>query len=82
MTNDSSPVFYDVDPARLDDICFEGPGYIQLSTTTMKLSQDTYTAIEDSSHTHSYRPDVEVYFNPDPQNTVYEVWIPVKKKQV
>ena len=62
MTNDSSPVFYDVDPARLDDICFEGPGYIQLSTTTMKLSQDTYTEIEDSSHTHSYRPDVEVYY--------------------
>ena len=28
----------------------------------MKLSQDTYTEIEDSSHTHSYRPDVEVYY--------------------
>lgn len=28
MTNDGSPVFYDVEPARLDDICFEGKGYI------------------------------------------------------
>lgn len=26
-------------------------------------------------------PDIEVYFQPDPQNTTYEVWIPVKKKQ-
>lgn len=24
-------------------------------------------------------PDVEVYFNPDPNNTQYEVWIPIKK---
>lgn len=24
-------------------------------------------------------PDVEVYFNPDPNNTKYEVWIPIKK---
>ena len=26
-------------------------------------------------------PDIEVYFNPDPQKTTYEVWIPVKKEQ-
>lgn len=26
-------------------------------------------------------PDVEVYFNPDPQDTAYEVWIPVRKKR-
>ena len=26
-------------------------------------------------------PDIEVYFDPNPQNTTYEVWIPVKKKQ-
>ncbi len=25
-------------------------------------------------------PDIEVYFNPDPRDTAYEVWIPVKKK--
>ena len=35
-----------------------------------------------SGYEFTYGPDVEVYFNPDPQNTVYEVWIPVKKKQV
>lgn len=61
MTNDSSPVFYDVEPARLDDICFDGKGYILLSGTTMKLSQDTYTAINDGK-THAYKPDVEVYY--------------------
>lgn len=26
-------------------------------------------------------PDIEVYFNPNPENTAYEVWIPVQKKQ-
>lgn len=61
MTNDSSPVFYDVEPARLDDICFDGKGYIPLSGTTMKLSQDTYTDINDGK-THAYKPDVEVYY--------------------
>ena len=25
-------------------------------------------------------PDIEVYFEPDPQNTSYEVWIPVRKR--
>lgn len=25
-------------------------------------------------------PDVEVYFDPNPANTAYEVWIPVRKK--
>ena len=34
-----------------------------------------------SGYEFTYGPDVEVYFNPDPQNTVYEVWVPVKKKQ-
>lgn len=61
MTNDGSPVFYNVEPARLDDICFDGKGYILLSGTTMKLSQDTYTAINDGK-THAYKPDVEVYY--------------------
>lgn len=26
-------------------------------------------------------PDIEVYFEPDPQNTSYEVWIPVRKSR-
>lgn len=26
-------------------------------------------------------PDLEVYFEPDPQHTAYEVWLPVRKKQ-
>ena len=26
-------------------------------------------------------PDVEVYFDPDPQDTAFEVWIPVRKRQ-
>lgn len=26
-------------------------------------------------------PDIEVYFEPNPENTAYEVWIPVRKRQ-
>jgi len=34
-----------------------------------------------SGYEYGNAPDIEVYLNPDPQNTKYEVWIPVVKKQ-
>ncbi len=34
-----------------------------------------------SGYEYGNAPDVEVYLNPDPLNTQYEVWIPVIKKQ-
>lgn len=34
-----------------------------------------------SGYEYANAPDIEVYLNPDPQNTQYEVWIPVTKKQ-
>lgn len=34
-----------------------------------------------SGYEFAQGPDIEVYLNPDPQDTAYEVWIPVKKKQ-
>lgn len=33
-----------------------------------------------SGYEYDNAPDIEVYLNPDPQNTKYEVWIPVIKK--
>lgn len=33
-----------------------------------------------SGYEYGSAPDIEVYQNPDPQNAVYEVWIPVTKK--
>lgn len=33
-----------------------------------------------SGYEYGNAPDVEVYINPDPQNAVFEVWIPVIKK--
>lgn len=33
-----------------------------------------------SGYEYANAPDIEVYLNPDPQNTKYEVWIPVIKK--
>ena len=32
-----------------------------------------------SGYEYANAPDIEVYLNPDPQNTQYEVWIPVVK---
>ena len=34
-----------------------------------------------SGYEYADGPDVEVYLDPDPQNTQYEVWIPVIKKE-
>lgn len=34
-----------------------------------------------SGYEYGDAPDIEVYINPDPQNTIFEVWVPVKKKQ-
>lgn len=33
-----------------------------------------------SGYEYGSAPDIEVYLNPDPQNAMYEVWIPVVKK--
>ncbi len=33
-----------------------------------------------SGYEYANAPDIEVYLNPDPNNTQYEVWIPVTKK--
>lgn len=33
-----------------------------------------------SGYEYGDAPDIEVYINPDPQNTIFEVWVPVKKK--
>lgn len=33
-----------------------------------------------SGYEYANAPDIEVYLNPDPQNAIYEVWIPVKRK--
>ncbi len=33
-----------------------------------------------SGYEYGNAPDIEVYLNPDPQNAVFEVWIPVIRK--
>ncbi len=34
-----------------------------------------------SGYEYGEAPDIEVYISPDPQNAVYEVWVPVVKKK-
>lgn len=59
-TMDSTPIFYSLDMNRLDDYDFNGR--IFADQLEIKLSQYTYTAINDSSRMHSYKPDVTVYY--------------------
>lgn len=33
-----------------------------------------------SGYEYDNGPDIEVYLEPDPQNSMFEVWIPVVKK--
>lgn len=59
-TMDSTPIFYSLDMNRLDDYDFNGR--IFADRFEIKLSQYTYTAINDPSRMHSYKPDVTVYY--------------------
>lgn len=59
-TMDSTPIFYSLDMNRLDDYDFNGR--IFADQLEIKLSQYTYTAINDPSRMHSYKPDVTVYY--------------------
>ena len=58
--NDNAPTFYSLDMKRLDDYDFSGR--IFADAFEIKLSQYTYTAINDPSRMHAYKPDVTVYF--------------------
>lgn len=37
--------------------------------------------LQTSGYEFTNGPDIEVYFEPNPENTAYEVWIPVRKRQ-
>lgn len=58
--NDNAPTFYSLDMDRLDDYDFNGR--IFADAFEIKLSQYTYTEIDDPSRMHAYKPDVTVYF--------------------
>lgn len=59
---------------------FSGQGTNQ---SIQELEQRIVTEwLPTSGYEYGNAADVEVYLNPDPQNTQYEVWIPVVKKIV
>ena len=58
--NENAPTFYSLDMNRLDDYDFNGR--IFADAFEIKLSQYTYTEINDPSRMHAYKPDVTVYF--------------------
>ena len=59
-TMDSTPIFYSLDMNRLDDYDFNGR--IFADQFEIKLSQYTYTEINDPSRMHAFKPDVTVYY--------------------
>ena len=58
--NDNAPTFYSLDMNRLDDYDFNGR--IFADQFEIKLSQYTYTEINDPSRMHAFKPDVTVYY--------------------
>ena len=58
--NDNAPTFYSLDMNRLDDYDFNGR--IFADAFEIKLSQYTYTEINDPSRMHAFKPDVTVYY--------------------
>lgn len=58
---------------------FPGTG---TNTSIQELEQRIVTEwLPASGYEYANAPDIEVYINADPQNAVYEVWIPVTKKK-
>ena len=58
---------------------FEGEGSNQ---SLQELEKRIVTEwLPTSGYEYGNAPDIEVYLNPDPQNTKYEVWIPVVRKE-
>lgn len=58
---------------------FPGSG---INQSIQELEQRIITEwLPTSGYEYADAPDIEVYLNPDPQNTQYEVWIPVRKRQ-
>lgn len=58
---------------------FPGTG---TNTSIQELEQRIVTEwLPTSGYEYANAPDIEVYINADPQNAVYEVWIPVTKKK-
>lgn len=58
---------------------FSGEG---TGTSMQELERRIVTEwLPDSGYEYGNAPDIEVYLNPDPANAVYEVWIPVVKKE-
>ena len=57
---------------------FSGTGTNQ---SVQELERRIFTEwLPTSGYEYGDAPDIEVYINPDPQNTTYEVWVSVKKK--
>lgn len=57
---------------------FYGEG--ECPSAIQNLEKDIYTDwLPSSGYEYDNGPDIELYFEPDPQNAKFEVWIPVKK---
>ena len=79
-TSQDNPEFEEYTIPATTWAIFPGTGTNQ---SVQELERRIYTEwLPASGYEYGNAPDVEVYINPDPENTVFEVWIPVKKKNI
>ena len=77
-TSQENPEFEEYTVPATTWAIFPGTGTNQ---SVQELERRIYTEwLPASGYEYGNAPDIEVYINPDPKNTVFEVWVPVKKK--
>lgn len=59
---------------------FEGEGPMPHSIQEME-KRIVMEWLPNSGYEYGNAPDIEVYLNPDPQNSKFEIWVPVVKKK-
>ena len=77
-TSQVSPEFEEYTVPATAWAIFPGTGTNQ---SVQELERRIFTEwLPTSGYEYGNAPDIEVYINPDPENTVFEVWVPVRKK--
>lgn len=77
-TSQVSPEFEEYTVPATAWAIFPGTGTNQ---SVQELERRIFTEwLPTSGYEYGNAPDIEVYINPDPKNTVFEVWVPVRKK--
>lgn len=60
--------------------CAVFPGQCQMPTAIQDIEKRAITEwLSTSGYEYADAPDIELYLNPDPMNSKFEVWVPIRK---